>query len=69
MKEATGAKAKIAAWAQTVGHDVSALRNQGEEPTGLLAFKYNIANKLVFSKVKPALGLGNARLLFSAAAP
>jgi long-chain acyl-CoA synthetase len=69
MKEATGVKAKIAAWAQTVGHDVSALRNRGEEPTGLLAFKYNIADKLVFSKVKPALGLGNARLLFSAAAP
>lgn len=69
MKEATGAKAKIAAWAQTVGREVSAVKNQGKEPTGLLAFKYKIANKLVFSKVKPALGLGNARHLVSGAAP
>jgi long-chain acyl-CoA synthetase len=69
MQEATGAKAKIAAWAQTVGREVSALKNRGEEPTGLLALKYKIATKLVFSKVKPALGLGNARHLVSAAAP
>ncbi len=69
MKEAEGAKAKIAAWAQTVGREVSDLKNQGKEPTGLLALKYKIATKLVFSKVKPALGLGNARHLVSGAAP
>jgi long-chain acyl-CoA synthetase len=69
MQEATGAKAKIASWAQSVGREVSAVKNRGEEPAGLLALKYKLANKLVFSKVKPALGLGNARHLVSGAAP
>ena len=69
MQESTGVRAKIADWAQSVGREVSALKCRGEEPTGLLALQYQLADRLVFSKVKPALGLGRARHLISGAAP
>ena len=69
MAQATGFKAKVAAFARTVGAKVSDLRNQGKQPSGLLAVEYKVADKLVFSKVKPALGLGRARACVSGAAP
>ena len=69
MKEATGLKKRIADWAQSVGRQVHDLKNQGQEPGGFLAWKYNVAHKLVYSKVKPALGLGRARYCISGAAP
>jgi long-chain acyl-CoA synthetase len=69
MSQATGAKAKIATWAQGVGREVWAVKNSGGEPHGLLAFKYKLASKLVFSKVKEALGLGKLRYAISGAAP
>ncbi|MGB0388953.1 MAG: AMP-dependent synthetase/ligase [Ardenticatenaceae bacterium] len=69
LNEATGAKAKIAQWAQGVGRRVSALRNKGQEPSGLLAVQYKVADKLLYSKLKPAIGLGNAKVCVSGAAP
>jgi long-chain acyl-CoA synthetase len=69
LQESTGAKAKIATWAQGVGRKVNALKNEGKEPTGMLAVQYNLANKLVYSKLKPRLGLANARVCISGAAP
>ncbi len=69
LSHATGAKAKIASWAQEVGRKSSALKNQGQEPTGLLALQYNLANKLVFSKVKEGLGFTKMRVGVTAAAP
>jgi long-chain acyl-CoA synthetase len=64
-----GAKKKILDWAQRVGRRVSDLRNHGKEPSGMLAIQYAIAKKLVFDKIKPQLGLANARLPFSGGAP
>ena len=69
LKAATGAKAKLVAWARGVGSRVSDLRNKGQEPSGLLALQYKLANKLIFKKLKPLLGLGNARVCVSGAAP
>jgi long-chain acyl-CoA synthetase len=69
LSHATGIRAKIAAWAQDVGRQSSALKNQGKTPSGMLGMQYNIANKLVFSKVKTALGFTNMRLGVTAAAP
>jgi len=69
LGEAKGVKAKILAWAQGVGRRVVALRNLGQEPTGALALQYRLASRLVFSKVKPLLGLGRARLCFCGGAP
>lgn len=69
LAEAEGFKAKVAVWAQKVGREHSAVINGGGTPGGLLALKYGIANKLFFSKVKEALGLGRLRHGVSGAAP
>ncbi|MCP3973562.1 MAG: AMP-binding protein [bacterium] len=69
LAEATGAKAKIADWALGTVSKVTALRCEGKEPSGLLAGQYAIAKKLVIDKVKPALGMKNARVLGVGAAP
>ncbi|MBI2570748.1 MAG: long-chain fatty acid--CoA ligase [Candidatus Schekmanbacteria bacterium] len=69
LNAATGIKALLAGWARGVGTHVSNLRNRGSEPAGLLALQYKIANALVFSKLKPRLGLGRARMLVTGAAP
>jgi len=69
LSQSTGARAKIGAWAMDVGRRVSALRNQGQEAGGLLALQYKLANRLVFSKVKPLLGLSEMRIAVSGAAP
>ncbi len=69
LGKATGAKAAIASWAMGVATKVSNLRNYGKEPTGLLAAQYKVADKLVLSKVKQALGLGDAWIMITSAAP
>jgi long-chain acyl-CoA synthetase len=69
LKDATGVKAKLAAWAQRVGREVNTLRNQGQAPGALLGLQYSLANKLIFSKLKPKVGLGRARVCVSGAAP
>jgi long-chain acyl-CoA synthetase len=67
-REGGGAKYKIFQWALGVGGQVSKLRQQGKEPSGLLAFKHRLADKLVFSKLKARLG-GRLRFLISGGAP
>ncbi len=69
LGSATGAKAKIASWAMGVGHKVNVLRTRGEEPTGALALQYKLADRLVFQKVKAAVGLDRCRVPVSGAAP
>lgn len=69
MKEATGVKASLVAWARGIGTKASLARANGRPLTGLDAMQYALANKLVFSKLKPAIGLGRARVMVSGAAP
>jgi long-chain acyl-CoA synthetase len=69
LQEATGVKAKLASWALDVGRRVTAVRSEGKEPTGLLAMQYELARRLVFDKVKAAVGLDRARICVSGAAP
>jgi long-chain acyl-CoA synthetase len=69
LKDASGVKKKLVDWAMSVGRQANALKNRGKEPSGALAFQYRLANKLVFSKLKPAIGLGRARMCVSGAAP
>ncbi|MEZ4862059.1 MAG: long-chain fatty acid--CoA ligase [Caldilineaceae bacterium] len=69
MKAATGIRATLGQWAQGVGKQVTALKNRSQKPTGLLALQYRLAQRLVFSKVKEALGLSRTRIFVSAAAP
>jgi long-chain acyl-CoA synthetase len=69
LAEASGVKAKIAAWGQGVGREVVHIKNRGGEPSGLLGIQYKIASKLVHHKVLDALGLDQCRVAVTAAAP
>ena len=69
LNEATGAKAKIAAWAMGVGRAHLAVLNRGQQPGTWLKIQHGIANKLFFSKVKAALGVDRVRHGVSGAAP
>lgn len=64
---ATGFKAKIARWAFAVGYATIDDRLAGRELGGLLGFKYRIADKLVFSKLKEKLG-GQMKFMISGSA-
>ena len=63
LKEATGVKAKLVQWAMKVGWEAN------KTPDGNKGLQYQLANKLIFSKLKPAIGMGNARVCVSGAAP
>jgi long-chain acyl-CoA synthetase len=67
-REGGGLKYKIFTWSLKVGREVSRLRQQGKEPGGWLGFKYGIANKLVFKKIKALFG-GRVRFFISGSAP
>lgn len=69
MAKNTGLRARIAEWALGIGGQVSKLKNRGKEPTGLLALQYKLANQLVYSKVKEALGMSRVRCCLTGAAP
>jgi len=69
LAAAAGTKAKIAAWAQGVGREWHAAERAGRKPGAALAVQYRLAERLVYGKVKAAIGLGEARFLFSGAAP
>jgi long-chain acyl-CoA synthetase len=67
-REGGGVKLKIFTWAMGVGKEVSALRQKKQEPTGFLALKLSVADKLVFSKLKDRFG-GRIRFFISGGAP
>lgn len=69
LASASGGKKKLLAWAQGVGAQWSAAKNEGKAPGTWLTMQYNVAAKLVFDKLKPAIGLGKARTCVSGAAP
>ncbi|MCP4810240.1 MAG: AMP-binding protein [Proteobacteria bacterium] len=61
----SGMKKKIGAWAKGVGLEGGYAAQNGES----LPFFYGLANKLVFSKVREALGLDQCRVQITSAAP
>ncbi|MFK3982154.1 AMP-dependent synthetase/ligase [Micromonospora sp. NPDC050397] len=63
-----GAKAKIFSWAVRTGKEKVVLEQAGKPVPGGLAFRYRLAEKLVFSKLQARLG-GRIRVLVSGAAP
>ena len=68
LSESEGAKRRIAGWAQGVGRRVADRRNSGQEISGRLAAEYRLADRLVFSKVKPMLGFSRTRVAVTGAA-
>ncbi|MEM6962727.1 MAG: AMP-binding protein, partial [Myxococcota bacterium] len=69
IAQATGFKKLVVQFATSTGREVAQQVQAGQPISGLLALKYKLANKLVYSKLKPAVGLGNARVCVSGAAP
>jgi long-chain acyl-CoA synthetase len=68
VKAGSPLKQKIFHWAVQVGKEVSKVRQQGREPSGLLGIKFRIADKLVFEKIKERFG-GRVRYFISGSAP
>ncbi len=62
-------KKGMVTWALEVGrlHNMDFLRLD-KKPSALLSFKYKIADKLIFSKVKKTIGIENANILPTAGA-
>lgn len=60
---------KLAAWAMRTGFDYSEALNHGEKPSLWLSLRFALADRLVLSKVRAAIGLRNLRIAASGAAP
>jgi long-chain acyl-CoA synthetase len=69
LGEVTGGKRRLIAWARKVATEVNAHRDRGEPIPGMLNLRYALADRLVFKRLKAALGLDRARALISGAAP
>jgi long-chain acyl-CoA synthetase len=67
-QEGGGIKFGIFRWSIGVGQAASKVRQAGGEPSGFLALKYKIADKLVFSKLRSIFG-GKIRFFISGSAP
>jgi len=67
MAEEGGVKERLFHWAEGVGHEVSLLREQGRAPSGLLAAKYALADRLVMTKIRDRFG-GQVRFFISGSA-
>ncbi|MEM7417684.1 MAG: long-chain fatty acid--CoA ligase [Gemmatimonadota bacterium] len=65
---AEGFKKRIVEWAAGVADRAADLRLAGQEPAGVLALQYRLADKLVFSKVKNRVG-GRLRFFVSGGGP
>ena len=69
LDDATGVKAALVAWARSVGEQYHALVNRGLRPGRRLSAQHRLAERLIYHKVKSAIGLGRARLCVTGAAP
>ncbi|MBA2333259.1 MAG: AMP-binding protein, partial [Actinobacteria bacterium] len=66
--EATGSRRKLIDWALAVGRRVSGLRRSGRPVPRSLALQFELADRLVYRKVKARLG-GRLRTAISGGAP
>jgi len=67
FEEESGLKRRLIDWALGVGAEVAALRERGEAPSGMLARKHALADRLVLSKVRERFG-GRVRFFISGSA-
>lgn len=68
VEEEGGAKKAIFDWALSVGREASRKQQRGEPVAGLLALKFRLADRLVFSKIRERMG-GRMRFAISGGAP
>lgn len=69
LAEAKGAKKHLVGWARKVCTEVNRRRFRGEPLPKALELQYRLADRLVISKIKQALGFDRVQELFSGAAP
>ncbi len=62
-----GLRQKLFVWASGVGREVSLLREEGKNPSGLLARKYALADRLIGTKIRERFG-GRVRFFISGSA-
>ncbi len=67
LGDAPPLKKKLATWAQGVGLRTAQERNGGDMGAGGLS--YALATKLIYSKLRPKIGMGRAKFCVSGAAP
>jgi long-subunit acyl-CoA synthetase (AMP-forming) len=67
LAEATGIKAKLASWARTT--ELEAFKQESATGQPVTSLARTVANKLVISKIKEALGLDQLLVALSGAAP
>ncbi|HYN67694.1 MAG TPA: long-chain fatty acid--CoA ligase [Ornithinibacter sp.] len=67
MEAEGGVKAKLFTWASEVGREVSDLREQGKNPSGMLSYKYAITDKVIGTKIRERFG-GRIRFFISGSA-
>jgi len=67
MADEGGLKHKLFVWAGDVGREVSALREQGKNPSGMLGWKYAVTDKLIGTKIRDRFG-GRIRFFISGSA-
>ncbi|MDP2955588.1 MAG: long-chain fatty acid--CoA ligase [Longimicrobiales bacterium] len=68
VMNATGLKKRVITWAVGVADRTVELRLAGGAPKGVLALQYRLADRLVFGKVRAAVG-GRLRFFVSGSAP
>jgi long-chain acyl-CoA synthetase len=69
LSQVTGPKRRMLDWAMGVARRWHAHSMLGKPVPTLLGWQYRLAQRLVFKKLKTALGLGRARVAVSGAAP
>lgn len=69
LSQVTGTKRTLFQWASGVARRYHALATRGRPVPLTLRLQYQLAQRLVFAKLKTALGLGSARVCVSGAAP
>ncbi len=69
LAEVGPVKRRLFAWASDVGRQVAALENDGKLVPAALQAQHRLADRLIYSKVKAAIGLDRVRFAVSGAAP
>lgn len=69
LGQAPPARKLVAETAMRIGRAYHAAKNEGRAPGPLLDLAHKVAYKLVWSKLKPAIGMSRARFCVSGAAP
>ncbi len=69
VETAPALRRRLASWALDVGARAAARRRAGQVAGGLLALQHRVADRLVLSKIRSALGLARVVLAATGAAP